>query len=484
MKLRTLLSYVLGVVCVAFLAPAFGQVTQTPEQAFIQGFAQWQANRIEKIILDEVVIDIAKDPYIKRFFSDTSENISIYNGVSSKRLIPLMQYYLEEDVKRFKGLVNACIPSNINIWFDTAIDVKIRTENAVLLYDSLKRLGEKPEDSSTPYTVSDFVSTVCVGQDLSSPVKFSFDKSRIVDVLEEISDHVKDNSETLVDSIDELVADLEVISDFKISGEFKDFVNEKYLKNLLSAISEYQKITDSTKNYTVRVHQMFLIVGKFGGIAENDYPGFRKLQDTSLFFASLLEASESKSPDAIVALLDSYVDAKGAYLDKRFDNAYYSEFDVQKLSQESNKMENVAYSSTCNHYYIFPCSKSIFFSSYYGLSFTHMVKNAGEERKFGNRLFGPVGIELKLLTYRSKSITLNVAPFDIGNYITNELKDSEYNAKFEDIVAPSIFFSYSFSSKPISLLLGYQKDIKVDENTKTEGPFFSIAFDLPIATIY
>ena len=38
------------------------------EEALIQGFAKWQTNRVEKIILDEAVFDNTKAPYVQRFF--------------------------------------------------------------------------------------------------------------------------------------------------------------------------------------------------------------------------------------------------------------------------------------------------------------------------------------------------------------------------------------------------------------------------------
>lgn len=473
MQIKSLIFGAIALILAGTLTPLHAAAPVTAEQALIQGFARWQANRIEKIILNEAVDDIARDPYVKRFFPQASENIIVYSGsgASSKRLIPLMQFYLEEDVNRFKSLVSACVPSNIEKWFDAGLSLQNRSDNAVKLYGALKMLGEKPANLNAPYTVSSFIEEACPNADLTKTVKLSFSDAQIAQVATQISNYVQNNSGAV--SISSGVPET-----------FKKFITSKYLSYLFGAVSEYQKITDSTKNYSVRVHQMLLTIEKFGGISTKDYSGFRKLQNTSLFFASLLDAAKTKDPDAVVAILDSYVDDREAYVNKRFDNAYYSVFDVREFNVETQKVESVSYASTCRNYQVLPCRNSFFLSSYYGVSLANVAKEPGEDRELGFRAFGPVGFELKLLTVRSALVSINFAPIDIGNYITNELKDTDYSAKFEDIVAPSVFLSYSFKSKPVSLLLGYQYDIRIDENTETEGVFFSVGFDLPILTIF
>ena len=453
------------------LHPVHASAAATSEQALIQGFARWQANRIEKIILDEAVGDIARDPYVKRFFSETSQNISAYRGVSSKRLVPLMQYYLEEDVRRFKALASACVPSNIEEWFNDDLSVQERAGKAARLYGALKKIGEKPANLGAPYTVSSFIDEACPSADLNASVPLSFSDAQIAEVSRQISEYLKDNPGTM-----------ELISG--VPAEFEDFITARYLSRLFAAVSEFQKITDTAKSNTVRVHQMLLTIETFGGIAKKHYSGFRKLQDTSLFFASLLEAAETTDPDAVVAILDSYVDDREAYANKRFDNAYYSVFDVQTFNAEIQEVETTTYTSRCRHYHVLPCRNSIFLSSYYGISLANVAKDAGEDKELGFRAFGPVGLELKLLTFRSAPVSLNFAPIDLGNYITNELRNSDYSAKFEDILAPSVFLSYSFRTKPISILLGYQSGIKIDEDAETEGAFLSVGFDLPILTVF
>jgi len=79
---------------------------------------------------------------------------------------------------------------------------------------------------------------------------------------------------------------------------------------------------------------------------------------------------------------------------------------------------------------------------------------------------------------------VNYAPVDIGSYITNELSDNDYSASFDDILAPSYFFSYSFDRAPVALLGGYQTNITVSDNKKTNAWFFAITFDLPVLRVF
>lgn len=434
--------------------------------ALIKGFTKWQANRIERIILDEAMSDITADPYVKRYFPDTAQNVSAYNSVSSKRLIPLMQHYIKKDVQRLSGIMNACIPANINSWF-TGDDISVRAEKAKALYVGLKSLASLGNGGDS-YTTSKFVEGVCKGE-IDKPQPISIDKANLSDIALDIYNHLKSAPKT---------AGFPAIPE-----KPKDFFKPEYLINLVESIEKYKIIDNSSNSMTVRVHQAMLAIEQFGKINENDFVGYSKFKSTGLFFASLADASD-KTADDVVAVLDSYIDDHDAFIRKRSHTAYRSSFEHISFDDQTNKVKKKGYISYCSGSFYLPCKDTLFLSSYYGVSYINLAENSLEEREWNFRAFGPVGIELKLMTFRSAPLTINLAPIDIGNYITNELKGGEYDAKFEDILAPSIFLAYSSRSKPFSILAGYQKGIKVDDNFETEGPFISIAFDLPIITIY
>lgn len=106
------------------------------------------------------------------------------------------------------------------------------------------------------------------------------------------------------------------------------------------------------------------------------------------------------------------------------------------------------------------------------------------DKLFKARAYGPVGVEFKLTNFRGSPVTVGYAPVDIGNYITAELKGDDYTAKTDDIMSPSVYLSWSMASRPLSLMLGYQRDITLENGIKDDSVFLSVSFDLPIATLY
>ena len=445
------------------------------EKTLIEGFAQWQASRIEKIILDEAIQDIAEHKYVKRFFPQTSTNIQLYESVSSKRLIPLVQFYIREDLKLIKTL-STCLKDNVDYFFTETISLDDRSEKAKIVYNAIKLLASKPKaDASEVYSVSNFSSNNCT---LDRTALNLIDSGKLSDKeLLRIAIALANNIKTpggasklwqSPQSIPEEV--IELLS------------KEQAIKTFVNTINEFNKLSKDDTKFIVKVHHLIQVIEYFG-ISEEDYSGFRAFKNTGLFLASLADAADSGSPDAVVATLDSLVDEQDVYFKKYSDDAYYSEFEVV-TTDATGKLSTTDYSSTCTGWSILPCKNSLFISSYYGLSYGWLTDENGENRKHSGRAFGPVGVELKLLTYKKNIFSFNLAPLDLGNYISNELKEEDYNASLEDILAPSAFFSFSLKSKPIAFLIGYQEDIKMDETTIKKGPFLAIMFDLPIFTLY
>lgn len=455
--------------CIIILLSSSQAIALTSEEAMIQGFVKWQASRIEKIILDEAIDDITKDPYVERFFTNTADNIKLYSDTSSKRLVPIMQFYIKSDINNFKSVVETCIPYNINSWFDDSIDINKRSKNAKSLYTGLKALASNANEMPR-FTVTDFFKNVCAQADLTKKITINI-KGKKISVITK-----------------KMIANLNTNNDIKVLEPLPDninsFLSHAYLSKLVNSIERYQKVFKNEKKYTIKAHQMLLLIEQFGGISQNDYTGFNKLKNATIFFSGLADASDTKEPDAVVAVLNSYIDDKDTYMRKRIDKSYYSVVDVQVFNQETKTIKSTTFTSSCTTYFILPCSDTIFVSSYYGVSYANTSENIGEDKKWNFRAFGPVGIEIKLATFKSSPFTINFAPIDIGNYLTIELKGNDYSAKFEDILAPSIFFAYSLKSKPITFLAGYQRGIKIADNIETQGPFISIVFDLPIFTLY
>lgn len=447
-------------------------------EALIEGFAKWQAGRVEKILLDQVFDDITENRYVSAYFPDTKENIQSYDLSSTMSLIPLIEFYVDQDIKRMQLILDACIPKNLKTWSDASLDISVRADNAVALFEGLvdvARVG--PVKDGVIRTTKNFIDDVCKGTSLGEKEGFSSDDfGRVVGVAEDLLKVIKkpDNHDKSFE-----------LSVKPIPKNVEEFLDENYLESFAKAIMTFKKNSEGTDSNVVIVHQVVNLLEQLGKISESNHHNFSRLKSAALFFASLADASASEedAADKVKGVLETFVDDQDAYRRKRIDNAFYSVFEVNAKAGDGSTSVREVHDSTCFSRVLF-CNDSVFLASYFGVSGIKMAESASEDRGAHYRAFGPVGLEFKLLTYKSRPLTLGIAPIDIGNYVTNELKDEEYDAEFDDIVAPSIFLSYSMSSRPVSLLLGYQKGIKVDDDFETEGPFLSVAFDLPIFTLY
>lgn len=504
----------------------------------LKGFIKWQAGRVEKAALDTAISNIANDPHIERFFPLTSNEIKLYrSNTSARRLIPQMQYNIEQDIEKLNGILSSCIPYNVNSWVKdideskASIDPKNNTLsislsdneqreiyiNVVELMINLYNISSRPDlpykveknkshglvtididKDKNNYSISDFYEKVCPDPDLLDTKHKLSDKLKdeiyisavVFSVLKmaEKYNSLQFDAEGYKSNI-KLASEIKFPSIGSIPSEINSYFSSEYIKELTSALLEFNKISqkfnDDDVPFVVKATSLFSIIEQFTPPDSKDISGFIKLKSTTIFLSSLVDAGKSGEPDSVVAVLDSYIDDVDVMNRKRSENSFIiSYIDYTTYDGTEDKVKTSSWRTTCHIYKIFPCENTIFIGSYYGVSYANYKKEMGMEKEWHPRAFGPVGIEFKLSSIKSKPISLMYAPFDIGNYVTNELSDQEYSASFSDIVAPSVFLSYTVRGKPISFLLGYQWDMKLAEDFESEGPFISIAYDLPIFTLY
>lgn len=95
-----------------------------------------------------------------------------------------------------------------------------------------------------------------------------------------------------------------------------------------------------------------------------------------------------------------------------------------------------------------------------------------------------MALEYKFLSLNGSPVTLGVAPIDLGAYITNELQGDDYEADLEDITSTSFFVSYSLRNNPISIMAGWQDEVRVSPTEEDEMFFLALTFDLPLFTLW
>lgn len=462
---------------------------QAESNQLIEGFAKWQADRIERIAVDQALSDIAENTYVKKYFSQTSQAMEFYDTLSGQRLIPLMQSYFQQDLNRFDQ-VTLCLKYQFKTHLKNPSQADI--EAVTKVFEDLQKLAE---DSAVEiYTTEDFLQDNCRNVKPSELKQSRF-------ILTELQDN-KANNAVISRVKSSFTLDEEALKQALLQS-FKDKVipQEKadkvifFAKRLIRLIEEIEQSmaviesNDDAIAYVQKAHHMLLILDLVGNAAKEllGFEGFNiaklnRLKNISLFLAGLADAAKQPNgADQVVAILNQYVDEQDTYNRKRHNTAYWGFTRQNDLMSE--KPKKVTYRTRCS-YYGLPCRDSIFLSSYYGLSMSYIDEQLNGEKSFKGRAYGPVGVELKLINYHGSPITIGYAPIDVGNYITAELRGDSYDAKTEDILSPSVFLSWSSASRPFSILVGYQEDIKIENGLKEDAAFIAFAFDLPIATVW
>ena len=110
MKFSISKSSFVGITVFLFCSPANSQ-----SNVLIEGFAQWQADRVERIALDQAVFGMMENEYVKTFFPQTIEAVDSYGGgTSAQRLIPLIQTTIEHDITDIETTFTECIKLYVN----------------------------------------------------------------------------------------------------------------------------------------------------------------------------------------------------------------------------------------------------------------------------------------------------------------------------------------------------------------------------------
>ena len=389
----------------------------------IKGFSKYQAGRVENIILNEMLSEVRSNRYFIQIFPMTNDAVDNYGNESGKRLIPLMQHFVEKDIDAFEEF-SRCMVWTFYKKIENENDLNQISSKGKSLYIDLQTKFNK-----SSYTISDALvdKELCDQEQLGSAV-----------VLTEIQDEkVYKKLKQLVDKLK-----LEVVgsSDSKLVRKYR------YWRN----IYEYTKYLSSQESSIyIKMHHLVLSFDKLG-LSDGDV--FLDFRELSLFLAQLSDAAKANDGGASVeAVISNFVETEN------------DSFNIKRTGL------GLA-SRYCNNYL---CKPAIGIGSYFGVGDTF----SGEDRY---RVYGPLGVEIRAFNYFGHMAFIGFSPLDFGIPIRNELTEKEYSASFEDIRSNSVYISYSYKHKPLSVIASYHPD---DSNTTGENDslfMLSIAFDLPI----
>ncbi len=497
-----------------------GYAKDDTEATLIKGFTKWQANRIEKLIIDEALQSTFENPYVQKLFPYTKKNALNHYGISSERLIPILQYYIKKDIELSKRFVEQCIPNKlVSIVEDSNNTNDLQTKlndfidslnkfsgsedkNSTIADNFLTKNGACDNNASFNKTkFKDLIKTV-LDESLDDEKKELINKTivkveELISKIKEKKQEIKEIEKKLFELKKDLSKDIDkrkqqltalikelkkLIKKDEIDNEalLKDinyFVNiqilfeenQETIKQLAHIYKDFQEVfNDEDQPYTISFYKVLKIIEEVSTFDIENYNQFGKLRNVGLFLAELADASDKKDPDLVADILNRYLSDDDAFIKKRDNNAFIV-FKEDSL-EDKLKSDNSIFQS--------PQKGIVYISSYYGFAYRN-----NDAIKFDNDRtslfipFGPVGLEFKLISFRDWfSILFNYSPIDLGNYIAKELDDEEYDAKLDDIVTKNIFFSFSLKKYPVALIVG--------RNINEDNDYISIAYDLPIFTLW
>lgn len=456
-----------GALAAAVAAPAAasaeGEVAAapvTPTAALIKGFAQYQAKRVENLLLDQFVDDLARRPYFQLFFPQTSRAIGDYRDIAGKRLLPLMDYYFNEDLKTFK-LLGDCLRR------DRADLDKV---NAFVRWVSAFRPGKKGS-----------------AQDRISPEAFlkqTYGDAAAVCATPPALVAMSDEAQAARLYAPAVTSGFGRTLFLTLNPEKKDAIEVARVEKLplgnptapspedraaIDALVHFADALDGVQDMpdTVRVHHFLSALAALG-VGQSDSARFSRFRSGALFLASLREAQQAKDADAVEAAIKAFVQDGDAYQSKHYPSGIVA---VRKAEPDLVCKWGVT------------CGNTWFLGSYVGAAADYTDDGSGQ-REWRGRAFGPVGVELKLLDLHGFPVSVTAAPYDLGGYVTSELRGSAYDARLEDIKAPSYFLAVSGRHRPFAVLIGYQEDVQTAPGRREDVGFVAFAFDLPLLRLH
>ncbi len=254
----------------------------------------------------------------------------------------------------------------------------------------------------------------------------------------------------------------------------KGYENASNEENLVRLLDTLNVLTEARRNNDRQYYQVARLAFLFAKLTDAaERPNDPALNERE---------KKKHAVDNVVAVLRTFVDMDDAITKKQNQNAWVNFLRIKQYDYAEQRMVKESYTSYCT-YYAF-CRDNFFIGSYFGVSVSD-VSNPGSDSSHSHiRAFGPVGLEWKFLTHEYYSLSLDIAPLDIGNYISNEFTGDDYSPKASDVIAPSYFLAISSRKHPFAILIGYQDNVPVGEDEEKSGAFISVSFDLPLFTIH
>ncbi|RLD17038.1 MAG: hypothetical protein DRI36_04775, partial [Caldiserica bacterium] len=200
-------------------------------------------------------------------------------------------------------------------------------------------------------------------------------------------------------------------------------------------------------SYTIRITHIFFAIENlksFEKIFSQNSIAYKKFKNYALFFAQL---SDAESPEAAKIVLKTFALPPSSFIRKR-----------------RNEMR-------------------VSISAYVGLTIGKEIKNSNKLNYSG--LVAPIGLELSWGTKYGSSLSILANLFDLGAPLNSRLYNTDSPIKYDNLIAPGLFFIYGFPELPLSIGFGGCKVRGIrDSSSNTQRLLLFIALDMPLFQLY
>ncbi len=377
-----------------FVSPtvAYSETPDAFSSTIIKGFAQWNASRIENIVLSNGLKQAASIDEVERFFPLTSNGIKTYQFLSAKALLPLVQDSIQADIDAFSKFFGECVPDEIKAIGN--LGNKDDPEDQNIQWAALKTkltgfiTGNNPENLLLQTSQETCPDLIVSDSDKNTVTEMELMYNKKAGELGNFPQDGESRFKTTSAAIGSFRTYLNIPDDLKIT-EAKELTPELNFAVILDQLLFLETLKNQSLSYTTRVHHLITGIDRIAEFSTNDYPAYAKFQRVGLFFAALADAGNAESPEAVVNALDTYVDAQGAYNDKRLPGGLYANYHVPVSMAPRETVTSLPFEN-------WTAGWDMYISSYYGPSAHRFITDESDIR-----FFGPVGLELKLAKFRT-----------------------------------------------------------------------------------
>lgn len=527
---------VVGIISYSALTHALSSevsVVSAPEQVVIKALAKVQSERVRKIISQNYLNQLFYDTQLAKFFPEISSQFATLNGIIGENQLELARANVAKDIDNFKDLVVDCFPKALAYAATPDFSGKSRDLAQAKLKAALDEftLMTYLVGTDVPKTIPALKREVCgIYEDEDQDFVFSLAKAFFKDGFTgdfptknlnfTYPDKTKKGANTSVTkSVDS--SGLSKLYSTVVCDRFYDSRNSVLRSNIEEPKQQYKEMMcwDTperinalfrllAKNFNLYLEYkndkstapsyemaMLRVLDTYNVIARarrNNERSYIELQRVAMLFAKLSDAGKvnkdaeldeiEQAAENVSGVLLSYIESDDPIYHKRDQNALFNNVTIKEYDYEGQQIVTKKFFSWCTT--LFFCRDNIFVGGYFGIARVAVSPSRPSGAHDSLRAFGPIGLEYKIYTNSLFTFSIDYAPIDIGNAISNELLEEDYSVSLKDIMATSYFISIASRKYPVALLLGRQDRVPVGDGETDSGNFVSLSFELPLARIW